>query len=81
MIEMPRVVADFIDVWCDHRDQTVVLLKINRKIGGGLLANLRQRFGVFFTIDGNANHIGTRILHQLHERNGRFNILRLGRCH
>src|SRR5207244_2386963 len=65
----------------DQLGQAVVLLQIDRKIGFRLLADFGQRLGVLFTIDGNPDYISARFIEQVHQLDGRVDILRVRRRH
>lgn len=78
---MARVVADLVDVWSYELGEAVVFLEIDREIGLGLAANLRQGFGVLLAIDGDADNVRARIVQGVHLFDGGSDILRLGRGH
>ena len=52
MVQMARIVTDFVHPRGHHRRQAVVLLKIDRKIGLGSLANLAEGLAIGLGIDG-----------------------------
>src|SRR5688500_2019415 len=58
MIEVAGIVADFVDMRGHLRDEAVILLQIDGKISGSLLANLGERLGVLSAIDCNSDHVG-----------------------
>ena len=68
VIQMARVVADFVDVRGDIGHEAVILLQIDGEIRAGLAADFGERFGIFAIVDGNADDVGA----------GRFQIANLG---
>ncbi len=80
MIQMPRVVAHFIDMRRYFGDKPIIFLQIDRQICRSLPPNFSQRFGIFAAVDGNAHHIGAgslQIAHLTHR--GRHILRRRGR--
>ncbi len=77
VVQVPGVVANFVDMRSDDFCQSIVLLQIDGKIGGRLLANVGQRGGVFLAVDGNSHDIGPGVLHQVNQRDRGFYVRRL----
>ncbi len=81
MIKMAGVVADFIDVRGDFFGESIILLQVDREIGGCLLANLSQGSRVLIAVDGDSNDAGTGLLKKIDESHRRVDIGGVGRRH
>ena len=81
VIQMPRVVADLVDVRRDEFRQAVVLLQVDRQIGRRLPANLGQRLGVLLAVDGNPHDVGPGRVQVVDLRDGGVDVWRVRRRH
>ena len=81
VIEVTRVVSDLVNVWRDDFAKPIILLKIDRQVGGCLFANLRQSRGIFFTVDSNPNDVRACFVHQVYQRDRCVDIGGLGCSH
>ncbi len=81
VIKVSWVVADLVNMGRDDFGQTIVFLQIHRQIGRDLGTNLGQSRRVLLAVDGDSDNIGSRVLHQVHQRDRGIDIGRLGRRH
>ena len=81
VVQVAGVVAEFVDMRSHDLRHPIVLLQIHRQVGFGLVANFGQSGSFFFVVDGDANDIGTGIVHQVHERDGGVDVSGFGGGH
>ena len=81
VVQVAGVVANLVDVGCDLRAESVVLLQIDRKWGGGLLADSGERLDVFARVDGDADEVGAGGFEQLDLADRGLDVLRARRGH
>ena len=81
MVQVPWVVADLVDVRGDLGDESVVLLKVDREVGGGLFSDFGKGGGVFVAIDGDTDDIRAGMVQVVDQSDGRRDIGRVRGSH
>ena len=77
VIQVPRVVADLVDIRRDDFCQSIIFLQVDRQIARDLLPNFDQRFGIFLAVDRDAHDISTGIHEVVYLPHRGVNIRRL----
>ena len=81
MIEMPRIVSEFIDILCYIGSQTIVFLEVNSEVCFRLTADRRQCRSILLAINSNPDYTRTSSMQCIDLFKRCLHILCMRRCH